>query len=109
MADNAEGRKVIERKCCYDRSGKRPKRRDARSVARDVSETLAAMANADGGTLVSGIENDGTPSGVDYPQDRLGVILCLHVHARAFSPKIKRSVKYAWHLLSNIVKYIVRK
>ena len=78
-----------------DRSGKRPKRRDARSVARDVSETLAAMANADGGTLTLGIENDGTPSGVDYPQDRLGVILCLHVHARAFSPKIKRSVKYA--------------
>jgi hypothetical protein len=33
----------------YDRSGKQPKRRDARSVARDVSETLAAMANADGG------------------------------------------------------------
>jgi len=22
-------------------------------------------------------------------------VLCLHVHARAFSPKIKRSVKYA--------------
>jgi len=32
--------------------GKRPKRRDARrSVASDVSETFAAMANADGGTM----------------------------------------------------------
>jgi len=31
-----------------DRSGKQPKRRNARSVARDVSETLAAMADADG-------------------------------------------------------------
>jgi hypothetical protein len=39
----------FERKSCYDRSGKRPKRRDARSVTRDVSKTLAAMANADGG------------------------------------------------------------
>ncbi|MBE9582159.1 MAG: ATP-binding protein, partial [Proteobacteria bacterium] len=48
--------------------------RDARSVARDVSETLAAMANADGGTLALGIENDGTPSGVDYPQDRFMAI-----------------------------------
>ena len=28
-----------------DRTGKRPKHRDARSVARDVSETVAAMAN----------------------------------------------------------------
>ena len=64
----------FERKCCCDRSGKRPKRRDARSVARDVSETLAAMANADGGTLALGIENDGTPSGVDYPQDRFMAI-----------------------------------
>ena len=31
-----------------DRSGKQPKRRNARSVARDAAETLAAMANADG-------------------------------------------------------------
>jgi predicted HTH transcriptional regulator len=31
------------------------------------------MANADGGTLALGIENDGTPSGVDYPQDRLAI------------------------------------
>jgi predicted HTH transcriptional regulator len=70
LTTHREGQ-FFERKSCYDRSGKRPKRRDARSVARDVSETLAATANADGGTLALGIENDGTPSGVDYPQDRL--------------------------------------
>ena len=55
----------FERKCCYDHSGKRPKRRDTRSVARDVAEPLAAMANADGRTLPLGLENDGTPSGLD--------------------------------------------
>jgi predicted HTH transcriptional regulator len=33
------------------------------------------MANSDGGTLVLGIEDDGTPTGVDYPRDRLDVIL----------------------------------
>jgi len=72
---------------CYDRSGKRPKRRETRSVSRDVAETLAAMTNADGGTLVLGIENDGTPTGVDYPNDRLEVIL--RATERNIRPPIK--------------------
>ena len=41
----------------------------------DVAETLAAMANADGGELVVGIENDGTVTGVSQPEDRLLTIL----------------------------------
>mgnify|MGYP005836619841 CR=1 FL=1 len=65
----------FDRKSCIDRSGKRPKRRDVRAVAWDVAETLAAMANSDGGTLALGIEDDGTPTGVNYPEDRLDVIL----------------------------------
>ena len=77
----------FERKSCYDRSGKRPKRREARSVSRDVAETLAAMTNADGGTLVLGIENDGTPTGIDYPNDRLEVIL--RATERNIRPPIK--------------------
>jgi ATP-dependent DNA helicase RecG len=64
----------FERKSCYDRSTGVPKRRPAKDVASDVAETLSAMANADGGTLVLGIEDDGiTISGVDYPPDRLEV------------------------------------
>jgi ATP-dependent DNA helicase RecG len=43
-------------------------------VARDIAETLAAMANADGGTVVVGVEDDGTPTGVDYPKDRFNVL-----------------------------------
>ncbi len=65
----------FERKSCYDRSGARPKLRPAREVAHDIAETLAAMANADGGALVLGIEDDGTPTGMSYPPDRLDVIL----------------------------------
>ncbi|GIV15260.1 MAG: ATP-dependent DNA helicase RecG [Armatimonadota bacterium] len=38
--------------------------RSIKEVARDVAETLAAMANAEGGTLALGIEDDGTVSGV---------------------------------------------
>lgn len=32
----------FERKSCYDRTGKRPKRRSTREVAYDVAETLSA-------------------------------------------------------------------
>jgi len=81
-----------ERKSCYDRSGKRPKRRNARDVARDVAETLSAMANADGGTLAVGIEDNGTPTGVDYSEKHLQKIL--EAPKRLVSPPLK--VRYQW-------------
>jgi ATP-dependent DNA helicase RecG len=64
----------FERKGCWDRSGDTPKRRNVREVAKDVAETLTAMANADGGALVLGIEDDGMVTGLDYPGDRLDVL-----------------------------------
>jgi ATP-dependent DNA helicase RecG len=73
VSHNPEGQ-FLERKSCYDRSGGRVRRRDVRSVARDIAESLSAMANADGGTVVIGVEDDGTPTGVDYPDDRLKVL-----------------------------------
>lgn len=65
----------LERKSCYDRSNSKVRRRNIREVAKDIAETLSAMANADGGTLAIGLEDDGTPTGVDYPEDRLKVLL----------------------------------
>ncbi len=64
----------FERKSCFDRSEGKLRQRSARELARDLCETLAAMANADGGTVVLGVENDGTVSGADYPGDRLDVL-----------------------------------
>jgi ATP-dependent DNA helicase RecG len=64
----------FERKSCYERTAQGVRRRDVRAVARDVAETLTAMANADGGMLVLGLEDDGTVTGVDYPEDRLDVL-----------------------------------
>lgn len=61
----------FERKGCYDRSGSKPKLRPARAVAKDIAETLAAMANADGGTLAVGIEDDGEVTGAGYPADKI--------------------------------------
>jgi len=45
----------FERKSCFDRL--KGKLRPMRAVARDVAETLAAMANADGGILFVGIKD----------------------------------------------------
>lgn len=64
----------LERKSCYDRSGGRVRRRKPAAVARDIAETLAAFANADGGTLLLGIEDDGEPTGVDFPGDKLRLL-----------------------------------
>lgn len=88
----------FERKSCYDRSGSRPKPRPAREVARDVAETLAAMANADGGTLALGIEDDGTPTGLEYPSDRLDLIL--KAPERLVSPPLK--ARHQWVVLDNV-------
>jgi ATP-dependent DNA helicase RecG len=73
----------FERKSCYDRSGSKPKSRPVKDVAKDVAEALSAMANADGGTLVLGIEDDGSVTGVNYPPDRLDVLYrAPHTHVR---------------------------
>jgi len=64
----------LERKNCYEiRTGKR-KLRKAREVAKDVAETLCAFGNADGGTLLLGVNDDGSISGMDYPDDKIRVI-----------------------------------
>lgn len=65
----------FERKSAYDRSGPRLKRRRAAALAKDIVETLAAMANADGGELVVGLEDDGQFSGVPHPEDRIRLFL----------------------------------
>lgn len=51
------------------------------------------MANADGGTLALGIEDDGTPTGVDYPPDRLEVIV--QAPKTHITPPVKASCQWA--------------
>jgi ATP-dependent DNA helicase RecG len=49
----------LEFKSAYERPGGRGlKRRKAAEVARDIAETVSAMANADGGALLLGVEDD---------------------------------------------------
>jgi len=49
--------------------------RDIKEVGYDIAKTLVAFANADGGELFIGIEDDNTVSGLPYPDDKNSVIL----------------------------------
>ena len=63
-----------------DRKG----RRKVSLVAEDIGETLVAFANADGGTLIVGAEDNGTISGLSYTEDDIAVLRNApksHVHS----------------------------
>jgi len=73
-ASQEEGQ-FFERKSAFHRSDKQWRQRKAADIALDIVETLSAMANADGGEVVIGIENDGEIRGVPHPPDKL-TLLC---------------------------------
>lgn len=65
----------FDRKSAFDRPGRRLKHRKAKDIAWDIVETLSAMANADGGELVVGLENNGTLSGVPHAEDKVRLLI----------------------------------
>ena len=58
----------LEFKSAWDRSDT-PKQVRRRAVRDTIAESVAAFANSDGGLLLIGVEDDGTPTGCDYPDD----------------------------------------
>lgn len=64
-----------EFKSAYEQIPGDQKRRDAKDIARDVGETLVSFANADGGELIVGVEDDGTVTGVPHLRDLLDIIM----------------------------------
>jgi ATP-dependent DNA helicase RecG len=73
-----------EFKSAIDRSGDSPRWRDPKLVARDIAETLVAFANADGGELYIGIEDDGTVTGLSYHDSHFNILTeapKTHVHS----------------------------
>lgn len=51
------------------------KPRDLKEVCYDIAKTLVAFANADGGELFVGIEDDNSITGLPFTEDRISVIL----------------------------------
>lgn len=84
----AEEGQFFERKSAWDRSGPQPKPRKAADIARDIAETLCAMANADGGELVVGIEDGGTATGVALADDKLRLLLGVPKDRNYVSPPL---------------------
>lgn len=72
-----------EFKSAQDRSVEPPKAREIKSVCKDIAETLVAFANADGGELFVGVEDDGTISGIQYKEPQFAMLseaYKTHVH-----------------------------
>jgi ATP-dependent DNA helicase RecG len=78
-----------EFKSALDRSSEPPKNRDVKLVCRDIAATLVAFANADGGELYVGVEDDGTVSGVHYADPQFLMLTeapKTHVHPKTPLP-----------------------
>lgn len=64
-----------EFKSCFEGPSSNKTKRNAKDVALDVGQTLVGFANADGGDLLIGVEDDGTITGVEYSQDAIEKLL----------------------------------
>jgi ATP-dependent DNA helicase RecG len=57
--------------------------RDPKTIRKDIGEALVAFANADGGDLLLGVEDEGLATGVPHGEDTIGTFLDAwrtHVH-----------------------------
>ena len=68
IRDQPEGQ-FLEFKSVWDRSGPTAKLLPRREVRDTIVKCVAAFANADGGTLLVGVEDDGTATGHGYPTE----------------------------------------
>jgi ATP-dependent DNA helicase RecG len=72
----SEEGQFFERKSLFEGPPGGKRQRDRRAVRDQVAEYVAAFANADGGTLVLGVEDDGTVTGCPYQdEDALAALL----------------------------------
>jgi ATP-dependent DNA helicase RecG len=67
----------LEFKSLWDREGGVQKTLDRRAVRDMIAECVAAFANADGGTLLLGVDDDGTPTGHGYPEEAIAAFLAV--------------------------------
>ena len=84
-----------EFKSAYEGPPGKKRLRDVKEVCRDIAEALVAFANADGGELIVGIEDDGSVTGLDYSDATVQILLkprvieCIHIlHSLAFARSI---------------------
>lgn len=64
-----------EFKSAYDQEPGKRKPRKVGDICRDIGRTLVAFANADGGDLLVGVEDDGSVTGVPHSDEQLKLLL----------------------------------
>lgn len=82
----------LEFKSLWHLDDDKPKLLDRRTVRDWIAEYVAAFANADGGTILPGVDDDGTPSGHAYPEDAVQEFLA--VPERRLRPPVKAHTQH---------------
>jgi ATP-dependent DNA helicase RecG len=70
------------------------KPRPLKEIAQDISRTLVAFANADGGELLIGVEDDSSLSGVPHSKTDVDMLLAVtetHIHAETPLPPVRKT------------------
>jgi len=83
----------LEFKSLWDRGTTPPSPCNRRAVRDKIAEYVAAFANADGGVLLLGVEDDGRLSGHGYAEEDIGQFLA--VPSRRLRPQVQVAVQRA--------------
>lgn len=78
-----------EFKSALEGSAQNKKPRSVKDICRDIAEALVAFANADGGELLVGVEDDGAITGILHDEQEISQMLAAyqtHVHAESQLP-----------------------
>jgi ATP-dependent DNA helicase RecG len=65
----------LERKSCFNKRTKTPRPLPLKKVSAEIAETMVAFANADGGEIVIGLDDDGTPSGLPFNDKQVAKLI----------------------------------
>ena len=77
----------VEFRSLWDHGGPRRRVVDRAAARAMLAEAVAAFANSDGGTLLLGVNDDGTPSGHGYPDEVVNRLLS--VPAQRVTPPLR--------------------
>lgn len=90
MLAREEGQ-FLEFKSLWDQGEDTRRSLERRQVRDTIAEYVAAFANADGGTLLLGVEDDGRPTGHGYPEEAIADFLL--VPERRLRPAVRCPVE----------------